>query len=218
MTSPKLETEGHSIVFLGSFNPQIFQPAWFSNQNLLRKEESETAKIEIIHREVVTFSTDWLRLEVTPERIIFSTTQSQYYEPLRDLALGTFRILHHTPIAKMGLNRDLHFLMASEETWHAIGHKLAPKEIWKTILEAPGLNSLTMQGKRPDLYKGAINVKVEPSSKVKPGVFILVNDHFESTEEEPSQGADKFLEMLENSWKSSIARSLKIAQTIVEIK
>lgn len=204
MTSPKLEIDGHSIVFLGSFNPQIFQPAWFSNQNLIRKEEAETAKIEIIHREVVTFSTDWFRLEVTPERIILSTNQSQYYEPLRDIVLGTFRILHHTPIAKMGLNRDHHFLMASEEAWHAIGHKLAPKDPWCSILEKPGMASLTMQGKRPDQYKGAINVRVEPSGRVKPGVFVLVNDHFELKEEESLQGAEKFLEMLEVSWKLSL--------------
>lgn len=218
MVSPKLEVDGHTIVFVGALNPQIFQPAWFYNQNLIRKEEAETAKIEIIHREIVTFSTDWFQIQVTPERIIMSTTQAQYYEPLRDLALGTFRVLHHTPITKMGLNKESHFLMASEGAWHAIGDKLGPKDRWRNILEKPGLASFTMQGIRPDQYKGAINVRVEPSTRIKPGIFIQVNDHYELKEGESDQSAEKFLDILEVSWKSSIARSLKIAQTIVESK
>jgi hypothetical protein len=33
---------------LWSFNPQIFQPAWFAAEGLIRKGEAEAAKIEIV--------------------------------------------------------------------------------------------------------------------------------------------------------------------------
>ena len=69
-TQPAIEIEGVSIVLLGDFNPKIFQPAWFAAQELIRKEEAESAEIEVIHPEVVVFSLDWLRIQVTRNRWI----------------------------------------------------------------------------------------------------------------------------------------------------
>ena len=80
MPYSQLEVEGHNIVIIGSFNPQIFQPAWFANEGLVRKGEAETAKIDIIHNRIVSFSAEFFRLEVTSDRIIFAVTQRQFYE------------------------------------------------------------------------------------------------------------------------------------------
>jgi len=154
MPQLKPEIEGQSIVFLGSFNPKIFQPAWLANQQLIREEEAESATIEIIHQRIVVLSTDWFKLHVTSERFQLSTRHVHYYEPLRDLALGIFRILRHTPIEMMGLNRDLHFQMPSEKSWHKVGHRLAPKEPWNEVLKNPGMRSLTNKGDRPDKFHG----------------------------------------------------------------
>lgn len=213
----KSEIDGHTIVFVGSFNPQIFQPAWFASQNLLKREEADGAKIEIINRELVIFSSGWFRIEVTTERMILATAQAQAFEWLRDLAIGTFRVLPHTPMDKLGINRDTHFRMETEEAWHAIGHRLAPKDIWKELLTDPGMAGLTIQGKRPDEHKGALNVRVEPSGKVKPGVFVNVNDHYELPLE-ASHGCDQIISLLEASWTKSMGRSLKIAETIAGLK
>src|SRR5437870_4919946 len=98
MTDLKPEIDAHSVVFVGDFNPKIFQPAWFAAQNLLRQEEADAAKIEIIHPEIVRFSLDWLHVEVVHERFKASTLQFPYFEILRDLTVGTFKILRHTPI------------------------------------------------------------------------------------------------------------------------
>jgi hypothetical protein len=65
MPDHQLELEGASIVVLGSFNPRIFQPLWLSANNLIRPEEADAAKIEIIHREISIFSTEWFNLQVT---------------------------------------------------------------------------------------------------------------------------------------------------------
>ncbi len=102
---PKIQ--GHTIVLLGNFNPKIFQPIWFSTEELLQKQEAEKANIEIIHPDVTIFSLDWLRVTVTPERFSAETTQESYYEAVRDLIIGTFSLLRHTPITKMGINIDM---------------------------------------------------------------------------------------------------------------
>ena len=73
----------------------------------------------------------------------------------------------------MGMTRDMHFKMESEEPYHKLGHLLAPKEIWKPILDTPGMRSLLMQGKLVK-EKGlsiAHYVRVEPSLRVAPGVL-----------------------------------------------
>jgi len=218
MSPPKPEIEGVGIVLVGSFNPRIFQPAWFAAENLIREEEEQAAKIELIHRQVAIFSLDWLHLQVTDEQFIVTTTQSSFYEPLRDLVLGTFRLLRHTPIRMMGLNRDCHFRMPSEETWHAFGHRLTPKEPWAGILTEPGMRSLTMEGLRPDNLKGYIRVRVEPSVRVHPGVFINVNDHYEVKDTATVRGCDEIIDILDREWKSFLDRSAEIVSLLAESK
>jgi len=218
MSQPKLELEGVGIVLVGSFNPQIFQPAWFAAEGLIPKEEEEAAKIELIHREIASFSTDWFQLQVATDRFSAATTQSSFYESLRDLVLGTFRLLRHTPILKMGINRDFHFRMASEEAWHAFGHKVAPKEPWAGILKEPGMRSLTIEGQRSDGLRGYIHVRVEPSVRVRPGVFINVNDHYEAQNIETGRGCDEIIDILDREWRTSLERSSHIALSLLEVQ
>lgn len=220
MENPAPEFEGLSIVLRGDFNPKILQPAWFASQKLIREEEAEKVELRFIHHDICDFSLEWLQLQVVDDRFVASTTKPPYYELLRDLVLGTFRILRHTPLRLMGINRDMHFKMDSQETWHGIGHRLAPKELWKDILRDPGLRSLTMEGVRPDNFKGYIRVKVEPSVKVKPfGVYFEVNDHFEVKEADAKLvGADEIMNLLQQCWKDSVSRSDKIIDYLLKTK
>lgn len=210
------EIQSVSVVWLGDFNPKIFQPAWFAAEGLIRKQEAEEANVEIIHPEVVSFALEWLTLHVTRERFFASTSQEPYYEVVRDLVLGTFRLLRHTPVHKMGINTDMHFRMGSEEAWHAFGHRLAPKDLWQGILENPGMRSLTMEGRRPDGCKGYIRVKVEPSVRVHPGVYVNVNDHYEEADPKSVIGSDEIRTLLERSWDESLRRSARIAYALLE--
>lgn len=212
---PKIQE--HSIVLIGNFNPKIFQPAWFGAEELIQKQEAEKANIEIIHPDVVIFSLEWLRIEVTRERFSVTTMQQPFDEVIRDIVIGTFNLLRHTPLIQMGINRGMHFLMESEEKWHAAGHKLAPKEHWKDILNAPGLRSLTMEeGIRRDGLKGYIRVKVEPSVRIHPGIFFDVNDHFETKDSISVVGSEEITNILKDSWSASYARSESIIYSLFE--
>ena len=153
-----------SIVLLGNFNPAIFHPVWFSKQGLIRDEEATRASIGLIHKDVADFSSEWFRLLVTSDRFQLSTLQGGHDEELRDLAIGTFEVLAHSPIHAIGINGTVHFAVETVEEWHRIGHNLVPKEVvWNEILTTPGMNGVAVQGVRTDGYKGRIIVRVGPS-------------------------------------------------------
>jgi hypothetical protein len=179
-----LEVEEVSVVVLGSFNPTIFQPLWFSANGLLPSNESENAQIQIVHSEVTNFiSGDWLKVEVTQNRFLVSTGDPSRANELRDLALGTFQILEHTPLEKLGFNRNIHYRIDNEELWHAFGDRYAPKDTWGNIFDGAdyrvGLVNLTIAGKRADAGATRVQFNISPSTVIKPGVFVRINQHYE---------------------------------------
>jgi len=216
MTLQKPEKQGLSIVLLGDFSPKIFQPAWFAAQELLRKQEAEQASIKIIHSDVVEFSLDWCRIVATQNRFHLSTLQEPYYEPLRDLALGTFKLLMHTPLRMMGINLEKTFRLESEGAWHEYGNRFAPKRPWAKILKKPGLRTLTMEDVRPDQLPGYIRVTVQPSEEIHPALFLFVNDHYQAENPETVLGANELITMLEKCWEPSMTRSNQIMNHLLE--
>lgn len=217
MTKPSLFLQGMNIVLLGDFNPKIFQPAWFVSQGLIGEKESDSADIQAITPDVVIYTMDWLRVQVTRERFQFSTEQEPYYEMMRDLLAGTFTILEHTPIHSMGINLDYHFRMPSVEAWHELGHKLAPKEPWNGVINEPGMLNLTMQGTRKDSYSGLVRVSVAPSVRVNPGVYISINDHYEVNDPKKVIGCTEIMKMLNDVWSSSSRNSKAISEKLMEV-
>lgn len=174
------EVEGISIVCVGSFNPAIFQPRWLAAHDLLRPEEATAAEAMrdegdlLVSSAVTSFRAEWLVLQVTPEKCVAATDDPSRYRALRDLVVGMFGILLHTPVVATGTHLNAHFRSASVEEWHSIGHRLAPKEMWRELVQDPGLETLVVSGTRQPGVK--TRVKVEPSRKVTPGVFVQVHD------------------------------------------
>lgn len=206
---PSAEHDGTSIVLVGSFNPRIFQPAWFAAQKLLPTMEGADANVQVIGNDVCIFETDWFRLEVLSERWSLQSQATPAMEAIRDLALGTFTILRHTPITKMGLNTLGHFPLPTEQ-YIRFGHVLAPKEeLWDPILKSPATLTLTIQGERPDDYRGHIRVKVEPSSRVEYGVFIDTNEEFWTPDATPTS-TNWAIDILRNEWENYRRRASNI--------
>jgi hypothetical protein len=204
-SSPKPEIQSISIVALGSFNPAIFQPRWLSSNGLIRDEEAVVAEreMQIIHRQVSIFSTEWFSLQVTDASFTIDSLDPTKSPALRDLAINIFNVLEHTPITAFGLNTNRHFHMKSEEEWHAFGDHYAPKDSWNAILIEPGMRSLTILGKRENCGADRVQVKIEPSLKVRPGVFIHVNQHYdldEGKDKRPGERMLAFLTTLRDSW------------------
>lgn len=215
MKLPSLEDESISVVLLGDFNPKIFHPMWFAAHGLIRQSEVENPdlKLEVTHSEYAAFATESFRFSVSHTRFSVQSSGSGFRDMIRDFVTGTFSLLSHTPMRTLGLNREFHYRMESDEAWHAVGHKLAPKAVWGEALNEPGMEELRVRAIRPDTHKGCVRVIVQPSPKVKPGVYVQVNDHYEVEEREAS-GAERIMEILKDVWEKSLARSEQVTHTM----
>ena len=107
--------------------------------------------------------------------------------------------------------------MDSEEVWHEIGHRLAPKEgIWDDILSTPGTSNVTIKGQRDDEFKGVINVRIGPerNSKNHPGIYIHINDHFILGEGDDEENAELFTKTLILAWDGILTRRETISEKL----
>jgi len=202
------------VVLRGNFNPTIFQPRWFSAQGLIADTTADAAQIDVIHAQICAFSVDNFEIQVTEDRFMAATSDAAFNDPLRDLVIGTFSILKHTPLRHMGLNVAAHIKASSESSWDEIGHRLAPKQFWDPLLKKPGMASLTIQGVRPDEYMGYLNVTVAPSTRIHPGVFVDINDHFVLETTNLEDGYPVFQEILEGQWELSRSRAVNILEHV----
>jgi len=218
MLEIKPQIEGTSIVLLGSFNPKIFQPSWLASEGLVPKEEADSSEISVIHPEISVFSINKIDYQINRDQFLVSTSFQPSFKILKDLVIGIFDLLHFTPIHALGMNRDFHFPMSSEKDWHSFGDKLAPKEIWSDILKKPGTRTLVMEGQRPDECTGFIRVKAEPSIKVKYGIFININDHYQLQDPQSEKGCDEIVHILKDNWENSMSCSEEIAQKLLLAK
>jgi hypothetical protein len=214
MPESKIEIVGASIVLVGSLNPAIFQPQWFARNGLLPQKEVDEADLQVVHPQMSHFETERFVLQVTPERFNGFSKQNTISAPLKDLVLGTFFILEHTPVTAMGINAMFHFSIPSEESWHRIGDKLAPKEAWKEVLPGrPGMLSLDIISPKESPKGASIRVRIQPSVLVKPhGVYFEINNHFPASEESGLKG---LMSLLQSEWDSAQENGETIARYIL---
>lgn len=214
MPEPTLETSGATIVLLGAFNPRIFQPEWFARQGLLPDSEAEEASNLLIAPQVAQFETERFFIQVTTDRLVAGTKPNTVAEPLRDLIAGTFYILEHTPVQAMGLNRQMHFAMPSEDAWHLVGDRLAPKDPWNEFSNErrPGMKNLQILYASTSSEKPSTTVSVQPSVQIKHGVYFEVNDHFAATKD---NGLKFLMEILQSRWEESQKNAERIARHIL---
>jgi len=215
MPSPSLEIAGSSIVLVGSFNPAIFQPQWFAKQELLPQAEADNANVEIIHPQVCQFDTERFMLQVTPDRLTAITKPNAVDAPLRDLISGTFYTLEHTPIQAIGLNRQMHFQMHSEEAWHRVGDKLVPKDVWNEAYKGrPGMRNLNVLYPASSPDEPAVTVIVQPSVQITPhGVYFEVNFHFT---QKAGESAETLMGILNAKWEETQKHAERIVGHILD--
>ena len=222
------EISGVSVVLVGKFNPAIFTPAWFALHGLLPAAVAENAELQVAHQHITAFSADWLRFEVTLEVCKFETLQAPHIR-VADLAIRTFReYLSHTPLAAVGINRDVHFRVREEAERNRIGQTLvpvAPWGRWRDELELDGfhggMTSVTMSQLRPADRPdgGRINIKVEPSQRIREeglGVSVSVNDHYD-VDPKSLDGNARLMQLIEDHFEKSIQRSANIIDHVMSL-
>lgn len=179
-----------SIVFLSDFNPAMFHPAWFEKNEILTKEQSEIAQNQtggfqmIVTSQFTFFKTDDITVKVEPKRMDIVSSNG-VLTALKDFAIKTMQLLNSFTIKAYGFNFSAHYYIESMSDYQKLGDILAPKDHWKTFLgdevsgdnRKSGLIQLKMI-KMKDNNKGSMTFDFEPSVKVKPGVYLYFNDHF----------------------------------------
>lgn len=211
------ELRGYSIVVLGSFNPQIFQPAWLAAKGLVSEAAADAAEIGIIHPDILNVKIDWLELTVQTNKFTAGTTTAASPNQLRDFTLGAFSLLHHTPATGMGLNCDTHYRYTSHSEVDALGDLLAPHARWQELLIDPKTYSVHMQGSRPDQQFGYVRIRVEPSKSFPQAVYVGVNDHYAVAGEAEFVDASLVRQILTEEWESSVARMQATADDVASL-
>jgi hypothetical protein len=201
LTVVEPDSETFSIVALGDFNPAILQPLWFSVNGLVPEEEARNADVDIIHKQFASFSMGGIRVQVDDSRLGITAVESPKGPILRDLVLGTLSILEHTPLKAIGLNRDMVFVMDTDDAWHEVDNRLVPKSDWEQILACPGMRQVVVEGRRSDCSADRLHVRVQPSAARS--ILIAVNQHYQLETKERVEVRDRHNEairVLNDDW------------------
>jgi hypothetical protein len=209
------DAAGSAIVLVGSFNPAIFQPAWFAKLGLLSEETTKKAEVKIITPQVCHFETDEFVLQVVDQRFLVQSKMSADPAPLSDLVSGTFFILEHTPVTAMGLNRQMHVDLQSEEAWHRFGDRLVPKDGWKSVLDGrPGMVGVAVQSPMKDFPNALFTMRIEPSQRLKHGAYFDTNENYSAQADEP-EPLKRLMQILKTRWEKVEPYATNVAEHIL---
>jgi len=206
-------------------------------QEILSPADVSAAQYELlIPGQVASYEAGWLRCQLQANSLQISTTEPADFERLRDVAVALLRASADTPISQMGLNRAIHFEVDSFEKWHTVGDNLVNNDVWKDVLQLPGMRTLTIWAGRSDKYWGRIQVQIEPSNVYRSAVYVAFNDHFDLTraDTQPASREESLagqrrddteatfekipiaVEILTNEWGSSFRRSTAVIDRVMQ--
>lgn len=204
-----------SIVVVGSFNPAIIQPFWLAQKKLIREQEAQTAKIEMIHGEITRFKLEWCEFDIINDRFEIKSTQQHMFGVMKDLIISIFNILKETPVRAYGINHILYYTIPDNERYYELGNRLGSLTNWHGLLEDPRLYSFDIgEVKRQDGKKGTYRVRLGPTDIPLPapyGIMIAINDHYELTE---INSAKEFVTSIADSFDSSTQRSKNLPEKL----
>ena len=204
-----------SIVVLGSFNPAIFHPCWFTKNELVRTSDLDMQqKKMVVSAEATVFSASWFELRGLQRRLSLHATDPQMDLPLRDLVAGTFNYLEHTPVTAFGLNCSEVFALNSNGEALAVIERLAPRSSWNGLLESPEVSQIIvagMNGGKPIKYRVDVHGNV---------VTTNVNQHYDIPkviqDRESEETSVQFLnECLAADWEPFLQFARTTAQRLV---
>lgn len=219
------------IVAVGDFNPAIISPDWLERNGLIGADDADTAREGsqgrqmIVSHQVSTFETEWFTLQVLEDR--FSLTSKAVLSPaFKDLAIGIFQLVPHTPVIAVGLNFLGHFKLPNVDDYYRLGDVLAPKDIWETLYpsesNSAGLMEINIKiqpaprGEQPKT-KDEKHIKVQSSQKIKFGVLLSYNDHHDvgTADEDNLRPAEKVAAVIDKEWEHSWKDAVRVFDDVL---
>lgn len=214
--------EGLEVVILGSFNPGIFHPEWFLHNRLIDQQEADASdtKINVVGREVTEIHICGMKVMSLSDRLVVSTTNISQAARIQDLLFQIFALLSHIPVTACGINAHAFYHVSTRDYWHEIGHRLVPKDlIWNSLLQNPGMKSVTVMSLRTGEFPGETNLTVEPSfdPRFDPGLFVRSNYHYQLPKESTHSGSvDLLVRFLKSEYETGLQFARKTASMVFE--
>lgn len=216
-----------SIVAVGAFNPAIFSSDWLERNGLIGIKDAEVArqnKSYVVTNQICAMETDWFALQVLENQ--FALTSKDALSPaLKDLAVGILSLLPQTPISAIGINFMGHYRITSEDEYHKIGDVFAPKTIWNELFpgenSSAGLDNLTIRIEPTPRGKisetgDAKRISLQPSTKIKSGIFLSYNDHrVVHVDEDDLTMAEHAAKIVNDNWQSSMEDSIRVFDGLI---
>jgi hypothetical protein len=226
----RLELFGSSVVALGSFNPVLFSPDWLERNKLIGKEDAEAARKGenfMLTRPFSRMETDWFTMQVTDDNYSVTSNTAALDPRIKDLALGALSLVPHTPVSALGLNFYGHYKMETLEEYHKIGDVLVPKDIWTTVFPGDdrsyGMATLQVQitpAKRNEQPKTGdrTNITVQPSVKVRHGVYFQYNDHhvIQTADDLPDTAVEIAVKLIDENWQRVWDDSVRVFESLID--
>lgn len=220
-----------AIVVVGDFNPAIFSPDWLERNELIGEgdaivaREGSAGRQLLVSHQVTNFETDWFTLQVLENQ--FSLTSKGVLTPaFKDLAVGIFQLVSHTPVKAVGLNFIAQFKLENQEEQHKVGDVLAPKDIWSTLYpdEYVGLEELTVriqQGSRDraPVTNDEKRITLQRSSNFKYGVGLSFNGHHDLTDggDGDLSPAERLAIIVDEQWESTWGDVVRVFDQVLSM-
>lgn len=184
-----------SIVLLGDFQPAMFHPRWFFDNEIITEAEynhiiNNDSNQMISSNAITQFETDDLSFSVEQKRLQI-IGKKEPFEKCIDAFKRMFDSLTAIPIQAYGMNYFFH-LKASKEEMEFFGKRLAPRQFWSSVFDENGddpKNGLVSMTMRAVKTFGLLNVKVESSNRIA-GVYFDYNFHNVQENNEPFSVSD----------------------------
>jgi len=204
-----LSSETFSVVAIGMFNPAIFHPQWLAKNNLIRDEEADASTVKFISNDVSIIEGPWFALQVTGDRFALESLDPVQNLAARDLVVGIFKILEHTPMNAIGLNVTKQYQFKDESTWHQFGDYYAPKTTWDGVMEKAGMLNLAIVGRVKYSEEQDVPVRVVLDSsrqKTQFGVQVAINHHYQKPQpaSKDAGNAGQFIEVISKNYEQFI--------------
>lgn len=219
-----------TFVVLGDFNPAIYTPDWFEKNNLIGEGDASIARDgraainPLVSHQVTNFDTDWFTIQVLENKLTLSS-KGVLTPALKDLAVGIFQLLPHTPVVAMGMNFIGQFKLNDIHEQCLVGDVFAPKAIWNSLYPEDhfaGLENMTIRiqhGSREDGTdsKDEKRILIQRSANFKFGIGLSLNDHHDLIDgyEDNFSPAERVVDIVVSQWESVWAEAERIFDQIL---
>jgi hypothetical protein len=160
----------------------------------------------------IAFDADPLQLQMLPNQIVAATRAPSEARLLRDRVIEVLRSVDTVPVARVELNRHIHFRMQSEEELRRVMRSLVPIDIWQRHLINPSLVSMAIREPRTHVMPGQIEIQISASISERDVIEVTVVHHFELPAESVAGAAAA---LIAERWDDVMCTALVVADELI---